>query len=77
MNCPNRSQDGCCCPQHAYGLGTYSKDPVAYQAALSRCQPKAILTVLTREEPPKQVFYTDEPKKVRQPWEPRPARRAA
>lgn len=76
MICPNSTESGCRCPDHAIGLAGYSRDPIAYQAALSRCQPKTILTVLTRDDPPPQpVVYTDTPRKIPQPWEPKPSRR--
>ena len=43
--CPNSTESGCRCPQHAIGLKSYSPDPDAYQAALDVAQPTRLRVV--------------------------------
>ena len=45
--CPGSTEAGCRCPEHHPGLGAYSPDPVAYEAALARVRPIVTLRVVT------------------------------
>jgi hypothetical protein len=88
--CPNSTESGCRCPDHAPGLAAYAPDPVAYEAALEPLRPVRLHVVTTGvpvEEPSCNGSMTCSCKRcvgdrasrtahggVRQPWEPRPAR---
>lgn len=86
MNCPNSTESGCRCVDHHPGLGAYTTDRVTYARWLTTLEPARLLRVVTRECRDTMTCtchdctkhrVTHEPAQVRQPWEPRPARKAA
>lgn len=40
--CPNTTEGGCRCPEHHPGLGAYSSDPDAYDAAIARLRKQGV-----------------------------------
>lgn len=49
--CPNSTEGGCRCPEHAPGLADYARDAVAYEAALAQLRPAVRLHVVTGGTP--------------------------
>jgi hypothetical protein len=45
--CPNSTESGCRCPDHAPGLAAFAADPVAYEAALEPLRRPVRLHVVT------------------------------
>jgi hypothetical protein len=87
-SCPRGPR--CRCEQHYDGLAAYAKDRAAYDQALAAAVPKlTVVTMPPTDEPActgqmtcpcstcARERVTPRPKAARQPWDPRPARRAA
>lgn len=87
--CPGSTADGCRCPEHDEGLRAYARDKPAFDRALGRLRPVLHVVTMPKDDDPcyggmtcpcqrcarERVRERKHPK--RQPWEPRPARRAA
>jgi hypothetical protein len=51
--CPNSTEGGCRCPEHAPGLSAFARDPAAFERALAPCRPTTlhVVTLPSREVP--------------------------
>lgn len=86
MSCPNSTESGCCCAFHHPGLLAFAPDPEAYEALLAAIRETPTLRVVSNACDGSMLCRCQDcvrqnaargPHEIRQPWDPRPARRAA
>lgn len=89
--CPNSTEGGCRCPEHHPGLLEYASDPQALDDQLDKLRQPAELHIVTMpaaeacdrsmtcgcQRCVRERGARRGAPEIRQPWEPRPARRAA